>query len=94
MPRYYLADFDEKFCYVDSDGHGHDVPLRDLSVEQLLRIVRYYKISKEASWNESTLTERFRVAMPRWNGDLKDLDHAIRWYWRDRIMQARPFRDV
>jgi hypothetical protein len=68
MPRYYLADFDEKFRYMDADGHGHDVALRDLSVDQLLRVVRYYKISREPSWNESTLTERLRVAMPRWDG--------------------------
>jgi hypothetical protein len=94
MPRYYLNDFDEKFRYIDDDGHPRAVALRDLSVDELLRVVRYYKISREPSWNESTLTERLRAAMPKWDGNLQNIDHAIRWYWRDRIMQARPFRDV
>ena len=93
-PRYYMNDFDEKFRYIDDDGYPHAVALRDLTVEELLCVVKYYKTAKEPSWNESTLTERLRTAMPRWDGNLRDIDNAIRRHWPDRDYRAKPFRDV
>jgi hypothetical protein len=64
MPRYYINDFDEKLRYIDMDGNAHDIPLRNLTVEQLLAVVKIYRLKREAAWNESTLTERLRAAMP------------------------------
>jgi hypothetical protein len=93
-PRYYIDDYDERVRYIDLNGNAHDIPLRNLTVEQLLAVVRIYRLKREPSWNESTLTERLRAAMPRWDGNLQNLDHAIRRHWRDRDMRARPYRDV
>ena len=93
-PRYYINDYDERVRYIDLDGNHHDVPLRDPTVEELLSVVKYYELARDLEWNESTLTERLRAAMPRWDGDVKNVDNAIRRHWRDRAMQARPFRDV
>jgi hypothetical protein len=92
-PNYYFNDFDERFRYVDLDGHHHDVPLRDLSVEQVLAVVKFYKLKREADWNVSPLTEKLRAAM-HWQGEMRDIDKAIRRYWPDRDFRAKPFRDA
>jgi hypothetical protein len=92
--RFYITDYDERFRYMDKDGHSHDVPLRDLTVEELLAVAKYYKLAREPSWNESTLIERLRAAMPRWDGNVQNIDHAIRRHWPDRDMRARPIKDV
>lgn len=94
MPRYFINDYDERFRYIGSDEHAHDVPLRDLTVEELLAVVKYYKTAREPDWNESTLTERLRAAMPKWDGDVRGIDNAIRRYWQDRDWRARPIKDV
>jgi hypothetical protein len=93
-PKYYLNDFDEKYSFMDDDGHRHDIPLRNLTADELLRVVKFYRLQREPDWNRSVLTEKLRAAMPKWDGDMRNLDHAVRWHWRDRIMQARPIRDV
>ena len=93
-PRYYHNDFDESVRYIDMDGNHHDVPLRDLTVDELLSVVRYYKTAKEPSRNESTLMERLRAAMRKWDGNVKNVDNANRRYWLDRDFTAKPFKDV
>lgn len=93
-PRYYIGDFDEKLAFIGPDEHRHDVALRDLTVDELLRVVKYHKTAKEPHWNESTLTERLRAAMPKWDGNVRNIDHAIRRYWPDRDWRARPIKDV
>jgi hypothetical protein len=45
--RFYITDFDERFAYMDSDGKRHDIALRDLTVDELLPVVRCYKLKNE-----------------------------------------------
>jgi hypothetical protein len=92
--RVTFNDFDQVYDYLDSDGLKHSVALRDMTVEQLLAVVVFYKLHQEASWNESPLTECIKAAMPKWRGEMADIDKAIRRYWPDRPMIARPYRDV
>lgn len=92
--RFYITDFDEKVAFIGPDEHRHDVPLRDLTVDELLAVVKYYKVARKPSWNESMLTERLRAAMPKWDGNVRNIDNAIRRHWPDRDWRARPIRDV